>query len=145
MLGRSKGGLGAALGADAGDPVPDGYVGGGAGALHDLKRLVSGSGRAQRQGLPGPEMGRAVPLGFGKACGGRAEIARVARIATDCFAHDNADAKGSSENRCYELGDEAPGWRGARRRNTRRIATTSNDASRDGSSSKSLQIFSDEP
>jgi hypothetical protein len=37
--------------------------------------------------------GRAVPLGFGKACGDRAEIARVARIATDCFAHDNADAK----------------------------------------------------
>ena len=35
--------------------------------------------------------------------------------------------------------------RGARRRNTRRIATTSNDASRDGSPSKSLQIFSDEP
>ena len=28
---------------------------------------------------------------------------------------------------------EAPGWRGARRRNTRRIATTSNEASRDGS------------
>ena len=53
--------------------------------------------------------------------------------------------KGSSENRCYELGDEAPGWRGARRRNARRIATTSNDASRDGSASKSLQIFSDEP
>jgi hypothetical protein len=56
-------------------------------------RLVSGAGEAQRQGLPEPEMGRAVPLGFGGACGGRAEIARVARIARDCFAHNNTDAK----------------------------------------------------
>ena len=72
-------------------------------------------------------------------------ILAVRTTLADLNESETGQDKGSSGNKCYEMRAEAPGGRGARRRNTRRIATTSDNASRDGSAPRSYQLFPDEP